>query len=258
MIREGGPAWEGWELRADYHTHTRYSHGKGTVEDNVRAARERGLVEVGICDHGPGLMFIGLRGEAALARMRREADRAQARFPQVRVRLGVEANVITPAGDLDVSPEVISWLDLLLVGLHPQLRPSLWKGAGPLMWNHLWGRFSREGAARARAVNTRALIEAVSRYRVTAVTHAGFKMDVDMAQLAPVCARRGTAIEVNSLHGYPAVAQLREAARHGVRFLLSSDAHRPDQVGELAAGLVRLGAAGIGPEQVLNAARSLA
>jgi predicted metal-dependent phosphoesterase TrpH len=30
-------------LVADYHTHTRYSHGKGTILENVEAARKKGL-----------------------------------------------------------------------------------------------------------------------------------------------------------------------------------------------------------------------
>ena len=38
----------------DWHTHTVYSHGKGTIEDNVRIAHERGLREIAITDHGPG------------------------------------------------------------------------------------------------------------------------------------------------------------------------------------------------------------
>ena len=39
-------------LNADYHTHTVFSHGKGDVIDNARAAAEKGLKELGIADHG--------------------------------------------------------------------------------------------------------------------------------------------------------------------------------------------------------------
>lgn len=227
----------------------------------MAAAARAGLSEIGICDHGPGLLFIGLRGEEQIDAMRREVEEARARFPGVRVLLGLEANVISPAGDLDVSDQAISQLDILLVGLHPQIRPSLWKGAGPLVWNNALAALSRVAAsrdgpgARARRLNTRGLVGAVRRYRVTAVTHAGLKMDVDMEELATVCAQRGTAIEINSLHGYPRVEDLELAARHGVRFIISSDAHTPGQVGRLAAGLQRAQAAGIPPQLVVNAAR---
>lgn len=32
-----------YKLVADYHTHTRYSHGKGTILENVEAAKKKGL-----------------------------------------------------------------------------------------------------------------------------------------------------------------------------------------------------------------------
>ena len=41
-------------IYGDYHTHTTYSHGKGRVEDNVKAAIAAGLREIAITDHGPG------------------------------------------------------------------------------------------------------------------------------------------------------------------------------------------------------------
>ena len=39
-------------LTADYHTHTPYSHGKNTVEENVARAKEIGLKQIAITDHG--------------------------------------------------------------------------------------------------------------------------------------------------------------------------------------------------------------
>ena len=49
-----------YELMYDLHTHTTYSHGKGSVEDNVRAAMNKGLGYIAISDHGPGHIFYGI------------------------------------------------------------------------------------------------------------------------------------------------------------------------------------------------------
>ena len=40
------------EILADYHTHTVYSHGKGSIEDNVKVAISKGIKKIGISDHG--------------------------------------------------------------------------------------------------------------------------------------------------------------------------------------------------------------
>ena len=37
---------------ADYHTHTVYSHGTGSVLENALIAKEKGLKEIAITDHG--------------------------------------------------------------------------------------------------------------------------------------------------------------------------------------------------------------
>ena len=40
------------QILADYHTHTKYSHGKGTIEENVLEAISKGIKTIGISDHG--------------------------------------------------------------------------------------------------------------------------------------------------------------------------------------------------------------
>ncbi len=50
-----------YKLTFDYHTHTTYSDGKGTMEESVKAAVERGLKALAITDHGPGHLFYGVK-----------------------------------------------------------------------------------------------------------------------------------------------------------------------------------------------------
>ena len=40
------------KLTADYHTHTIFSHGKGTILENALSAKEIGLKSIAITDHG--------------------------------------------------------------------------------------------------------------------------------------------------------------------------------------------------------------
>ena len=47
-------------LTADYHTHTKYSDGKYTVLENVARAKELGLQEIGITEHGFSHLFFGI------------------------------------------------------------------------------------------------------------------------------------------------------------------------------------------------------
>ena len=49
------------KLFADYHTHTVFSHGKGSVEDNVKAAIDARLETVGITDHSIGHVLYGIK-----------------------------------------------------------------------------------------------------------------------------------------------------------------------------------------------------
>ena len=115
---------ERYKLVADYHTHTRYSkgllvyyHGKGTIEENVAAAAAKGLREIGITDHGPGHIFYGLN-LSRLPDMRRDVAEAARKYPEVKIQLGVEANIIHSGNGLDVAPVDIEKFDFINAGYH--------------------------------------------------------------------------------------------------------------------------------------------
>lgn len=62
------------EILADYHTHTIYSHGKGTIEDNVKVAIEKNIKTIGISDHGYKHIAYGVKYDS-IAKMREEIDK---------------------------------------------------------------------------------------------------------------------------------------------------------------------------------------
>ena len=106
-------------LFADYHTHTCFSHGTGTPEENVQAALQRGLCAIAISEHGPGHMFYGVRKEKLLA-LRREVDRLAAKYAgKIQVLMGIECN-LTGYGlcdlpqDPGLPPFDVILLDILL------------------------------------------------------------------------------------------------------------------------------------------------
>ena len=79
-------------LTGDYHTHTPYSHGKNTVLENAMAAKEKGLKQIAITDHGFNHILFGLR-RRKLGALRREVEEAE-KITGVKVLMGMESNLI--------------------------------------------------------------------------------------------------------------------------------------------------------------------
>lgn len=68
----------------DHHTHTIYSHGKGTILDNVRVAAAKGIRSIAITDHGPGHLTYGIKMEQ-IPQMRADIAAAKAEFPEMEI-----------------------------------------------------------------------------------------------------------------------------------------------------------------------------
>ena len=238
---------------ADFHTHTLYSHGKGTVEENLLAGKARGLETVAITDHGPGSTpWV----RTSVRRMRRMIDEVRfynQRPEGIHALAGVEANVVSMRGEIDVPPELVDELDLLLVGFHTEVIARTLSDQWKIFGRTLLAKYSRAVAERARADVTQALVEIVYRHPVDIITHPGLKVPIDTAELARACARRNTAMEINAGHGFMTRAYAEVAAREGASFTIDSDAHRPGDVGRLDRAVAVAQAAGLQPEQIWNA-----
>ncbi|MFZ5827577.1 MAG: PHP domain-containing protein [Bacillota bacterium] len=240
------------KIVADLHTHTRYSHGKGSVVDNVATALARGLQTIAITDHGPRIAPWAATSLKEFANLRREVSEVDRRAMGIRVLAGAECNIISAKGDLDLPEDVRSQLDIVLAGLHPGVLPASGRDWLLLTGNNWAAKFSAKLRRKARVINTEAVVSAVYNNEIDVITHPGYHLDIDTNELARACAQRETAMEINARHGEMTVAYVRAAARQGARFVINSDAHRPADVGGFARGIAVAMAAGLEPEQVLN------
>lgn len=239
---------------ADYHTHTIFSHGTGTVEKNVLAARKKGLKEVGIADHGPAALLIGVKSSEQLLEIKRLTRECQAKYPDISVKAGVEANIIDLDGEIDVLPRVQKELDLVLAGFHLQVLPPSWSSAKNMVWDNVYTKLFRrgQGSEKLRNTNTKAAVEAVHKNRIDIFTHPGLHIDIDTKELSRACVARATAMEINSHHGRKIKGFVQVAVQEGVNFVISSDAHSPEQVGDLTEGINLAEELQVPPELILN------
>lgn len=218
-------------LIGDYHTHTYYSDGQGSIEDMVKSALRKGLKELAITDHGPAnWLFKG--EERDFLSFKEEVSSLGKAYPEIRLLMGVEANIMSEEGDLDLSREMIEEMDILLAGLHLNISSS---GFGLLYRtkNLLHSHLSSSLFKGIRETNTQAVIKALRRYPIKILTHPGLHMDIDTERVAKTAAKEGTYMEVNSRHKGVGLAYLRSVAKMRASLVVNSDAHHPREVGEV-------------------------
>lgn len=225
---------------SDLHTHTKFSHGKGTPEENVLAAISLGLRRIAISEHGGAHVFFGVRGEKLL-RLRREVDRLATRYArEIEVLMGYECN-LTGFGMSDV-PQDRAMFDVLLLAYHKGIIPQ----------DALARRATREafGLGSADPVEVaNALLAAAEKSRVDIFSHPGAHVRADIPTLARGARELGVFLELNSAHMSMSVDEVRQAASLGARFVVNSDAHTPSRVGDFTRALDLAKQAGVTVEE---------
>jgi putative hydrolase len=241
-------------LIGDYHTHTLYSHGTGSIRDNVEEALKKGLKEIAICDHGPGHYLYGVK-KKLLPIMREEVDRLNEEFAPkgLKILLGVEANLIGYDGSIDMDDKLIKLTDLLLLGYHYGVTPrTFYDSLGMYIRNPLSKVFPI-GRESLIELNTKAFIKAINNYPIDFITHPGSKAKVDIKTLAREASKVGTALEINSRHSQLSVENIKIALElENVEFVINSDAHKPEDVGDVEDALKRVKVANLPFARIRN------
>jgi putative hydrolase len=98
----------------DLHCHTIASgHAYSTLQENIKAAKERNLKFMGVSDHAPGMP-----GGAHLFYFH-NLKVIPKEIEGVRILRGMEVNIIDFQGKVDVAEDTLSILDYIIASLHP-------------------------------------------------------------------------------------------------------------------------------------------
>ena len=238
-------------ITGDFHTHGSFSHGKGSAYKNAEQAHKKGMKSLAITEHGLFILAGGLSAKE-ITDARKEFDDAQMAFPEVKMYFGVEADLISPDGEVDLPKKYQDVFDVVLLGMHYFVKGTRFRNIVWIVWQNLFRIFIRN-RKRLKEINTRALCKAMQRYRIDALSHLGTSMpDYDIVQVAKVAEETDTCIELNNKHRSLSLDQLVYLASTGVKYLLASDAHEPEDVGSVDYMLELALKAGINPEKILN------
>lgn len=228
----------------DYHTHTQHSHGTGTVEQNVASAVSRGLTSVAITDHSVRHAFYAVKD---VERYLTDIARIREKYKGIiDVKSGLECNLLSMDGELDVPRGYENSFDLLLFGFHKLVR---FRGIA----SSLHFSLPKKNDPKTVERNTQAYISAIKNYNVNIITHIGYGLPVDKLKVAVAAASRGVMLEINTKHPEFSVSELKSCQDTDVRFILSSDAHSPENVGNVDNAIQKAVESGLAPERIFNA-----
>lgn len=238
------------EFYGDYHTHTYYSDGHGSIEDSIKAAIKKGLKEVCISDHGfscPNALSLSYE---KFQKQKKEIEELRKKYKEITIYHSIETNVINFDGEIDAKREVIGEMDILLAGFHKTAVPNLKD----------WYKYVLKGflsllikpSEMDIKKNTKSYIELIKNYDIDILTHPNNVLKIDVIEVAKACADYGTYYEVNSKYLGLIEEDIEKVLQTDVTLIANTDAHRSNRVGDFEDLKKTLEKMNVDPKRVAN------
>ncbi|GMG95333.1 PHP domain-containing protein [Tepidimicrobium xylanilyticum] len=221
------------KLVGDFHVHTVASGDAfSTIDELSKRGKELGLDVLAITDHGPAMPSSAHRYyfDSLIENVKVSNE--------VRILPGVEANIIHEDGSLDLPEKTISKLPFVIISFHV------------FSWNQ-----------NDVITNTKALINCINRYNnIKAIAHLNKPYyELDIKSITPLLVEKKIVVELNNKaldkdkdnwNSFKDIILYME--EKGVKFIISSDAHSLEQLGNFNEALNFADYCNLNEENVVN------
>lgn len=217
-------------LYGDFHIHTNYSgDGKQSVADIITAAKAKGLRQLGFTDHGFRHLAYGTNVKK-MDKLAQELQLAR-KNTDIELLLGIEANVYSLDGDVDLTEEQRHNLDFVVAGFHKTMLPKSLKDAFTYTLPALFGkkRFSKSQIERF----TKAFVTAIKSGKFDILAHLNYCIPTFVEEIGKAAVDYNVLIELNGKRISLTDEEITKLYSLGARFVLNSDAHTQNRVGEV-------------------------
>ena len=221
------------QIRGDLQMHTDASDGQTPIGAMADAARALGYAYIAITDHSKRVSMSGLDA-AALRAQWKAIDKLNAGSSAVRVLKSVEMDILEN-GQLDFEDDLLAEADYVVATIHYGLKQS-----------------ERQITDRLLGAIANRYVDAIGHPTGRVVNGRGpYALDFDV--VARAAAAAGCLLEINGSERLDLPDTLAAAAKaYGARFVLSTDAHDPRQLGNMRFAVAVARRAGLEAADVAN------
>jgi len=239
-----------YKIIADYHTHTTYSHGKGSIEDNVKKAINKGLKTIAITDHGSKHFIFGV-SEKNLLKQKEEINTILQKYPDFQLLFGVESNITGIDGGYDITTGFENNFDIILCGFHKPVWADKFTDYFDIFYNS-YSKLIYNPTKEQIAKNTKAYVNLIKSKPIDIISHINYHLKVNIKEVAKAASDYGVAIEVSSRHSDCTEEDYEALFSSNVMLTLNSDAHKPEDIGNIDKALAIVDKYSVDPKRIIN------
>ncbi len=208
------------DIRGDLHMHSRWTDGRHTIEEMLRACKDRGYQYCAMTDHSQAVRVAGGLGEKDVAKQLEEIAQVRGKIRGIALLAGSEVDILSD-GTLDLPDDILEQLDIVVASVHSKMDMTT-------------------------SQMTRRVLKALAHPAVNILGHPTGRQigqrepfAIDLEEVFHAAKEYGVAVELNSQPQRLDLndIQVQRAREIGVKIAISGDAHGVEQLRFMSYGI---------------------